>query len=90
MPRFTSLLLLAGLSGSAAAQALIPRPDAAGSDLPPLDCIRQHVTVEVEQQVARVRIEQTFVNRSGHDLEAVYFLPLQESASIGRFSYWSW
>lgn len=88
MQRFTSLLLLAGLSGSAAAQALIPRPEAGGADLPPLDCVSQYVTVEVEQQVARVRIEQTFVNRSGHDLEAVYFLPLSESASIGRFSYW--
>jgi len=83
-----SLLLLLGLTGSVSAQALVPRPGAEQADLAPLDCVSQNVTVEVEQQVARVRIEQTFVNRSGHDLEAVYFLPLSESASISRFSYW--
>jgi Ca-activated chloride channel family protein len=83
-----ALLLLAALTGTAAAQALIPRPGAQEKDLPPFDCTSQQVTVEVEQQVARVRIEQTFVNRSGHDLEAVYFMPLSEQASISRFSYW--
>lgn len=88
MHKITTFLLLAGLTGSAAAQALIPRPGAEEKDLPPLDCVRQNVTVEVEQQVAKVRIEQTFVNRSGHDLEAVYFMPLSEQASISRFSYW--
>lgn len=83
-----ALLLIAALTGSATAQALIPRPGAQEKDLPPLDCVSQNVTVVVEQQVARVRIEQTFLNRSGHDLEAIYFLPLSEQASISRFSYW--
>lgn len=85
---YKALILIAALSGTAAAQALIPRPGAQEKDLPPFDCVSQNVTVEVEQQVARVRIEQTFVNRSGHDLEAIYFMPLSEQASISRFSYW--
>ncbi|MFN8608515.1 MAG: VIT domain-containing protein [Vulcanimicrobiota bacterium] len=35
-----------------------------------------------------MRIEQTFTNRTGQDLEAAYFTPLSEQASISRFSYW--
>ncbi|MBI3929881.1 MAG: VWA domain-containing protein [Armatimonadetes bacterium] len=82
------VLLLAVLAAPARAQLLIPRPLADQPDLPPLECIEQNVTVSIEQQVARVTVEQVFRNSTGQDLEAVYFLPLHESASISRFSYW--
>lgn len=81
-----SLLLSAGI---ASAQALVPRvPADAQKDLPPLVCRQQTVQVEIDNQVARVRVEQVFINNTGADLECVYFLPLHESASISRFSYW--
>jgi len=82
------LLLLWLLTLPSLAQALVPRPEAGGVDLPPLECTDCQVTVTIEHQVAHVRIEQTFLNRTSQDLEAVYFLPLHESASISAFSYW--
>lgn len=82
------LLLFWLLTLPSLAQALVPRPEAGGADLPPLECTDSQVTVTIEHQVAHVRIEQTFLNRTQGDLEAVYFLPLHESASISAFSYW--
>ncbi len=82
------LVLLWLLTLPTYAQTLVPRPDANGPDLPPLECTDSRVTVTIQHQVAHVVIEQTFLNRTPQDLEAVYFLPLHESASISAFSYW--
>jgi Ca-activated chloride channel family protein len=80
--------LLLALVTAATAQVLVPRVDPDKPDLPPLECRTQTVSVDINNQVARVHIEQVFVNNTSGDLECVYYLPLHESATISRFSYW--
>lgn len=83
-----AVLGLTLLAGTCWGQVLVPRVAPEAKDLPPLECRTQAVSVDLNNQIARVRVEQVFVNNTGEDLECVYFLPLQESATISRFSYW--
>jgi Ca-activated chloride channel family protein len=80
-------LLLTWVS-AATAQVLVPRVEPDKPDLPPLEARTQTVAVDISNQVARVHTEQVFVNNTSGDLECVYYLPLHESATISRFSYW--
>jgi Ca-activated chloride channel family protein len=68
-----------------------PRPP-----MPPVrrDCstylaVKNHnVTVTIENQIARTRIDQTFLNDSTYALEGTYIFPLPEDAAIGEFAMW--
>ncbi len=60
----------------------------------PLPCanylsVKNHnVSVTIENQIARTRIDQTFVNDSAYSLEGTYIFPLPDDASIGEFAMW--
>jgi uncharacterized protein YegL len=81
-------VLIATLCSTASAQMLVPRTEADKGDLPPLEVKYQHVAVEISDQVARTSIEQVFINNTTRDLEATYFFPLSEQASIYDFAYY--
>ncbi len=76
------------LCAATSAQMLVPRTETDQSDLPPLQVKYQHVTVKVDDQIARTSIEQVFINNTKRDLEATYFFPLSEQASIYDFAYY--
>lgn len=67
-----------------------PRP------VPPIrrDCstyltVKNHnVTVTLDNQIARTRVDQTFINDSTYALEGTYIFPLPEDAAISEFSMW--
>ena len=62
-PRYRLVVLLMVLIGTAAsAQMLVPRTEVGTKDLPPLQVKYQHVTVDIDNQVARTSIEQVFIN----------------------------
>jgi Ca-activated chloride channel family protein len=68
-----------------------PRPP-----MPPVrrDCatylaVKNHnVTVTIDNQIARTRVDQTFLNDSAYALEGTYIFPLPEDAAIGEFAMW--
>jgi len=55
---------------------------------PPLTLKYQYVTVDINNQVATVKVEQIFYNSSDSDLEGTYCFPLPKDASIASFSRW--
>jgi len=54
--------------------------------LPYLPVKYHRVTVEIQDQVAQVEVDQAFVNDSNVPLEATYVFPLPEDAAISEFS----
>ncbi|MCI0478146.1 MAG: hypothetical protein L0Y55_18035, partial [Anaerolineales bacterium] len=68
-----------------------PRPP-----MPPVrrDCatylaVKNHnVTVTIDNQIARTRVDQTFLNDSAYALEGTYIFPLPDDATISEFSMW--
>ncbi|MCL5950724.1 MAG: VWA domain-containing protein, partial [Chloroflexi bacterium] len=51
--------------------------------------VKNHdVTVTIDNQVARTRIDETFLNDSGYELEGTYIFPLPDDATIGGLSMW--
>jgi Ca-activated chloride channel family protein len=79
----SAVLLL--LSSSVQAQSrLLPKE----KELPPLALVDQVTTVNIDDQVAVTRIEQTFRNSSFRPLEATYVFPLPKGASVRKFSMW--
>ena len=94
MARFLSIAtVLAAVLGllltvqSARADGLIivdPPPDHV--ILPYLPVKYHRVTVEIQDQVAQVKVDQAFVNNSEVALEATYVFPLPEDAAISDFS----
>ena len=49
--------------------------------------VKNHnVTVNIDNQVAQTRIDQTFVNDSDYQLEGTYIFPLPEDATISDFA----
>ena len=84
-----SMLLLCTLLATTHAQMLVPRtPADEAEELPPLVLQSQKVSISIDNQVATTRIVQEFVNNTETDLEAVYFIPLPEAASVSEFAYW--
>jgi Ca-activated chloride channel family protein len=86
MQRFL-LVLLAGLclAGTSRSQGLLVPTD---QDMKPLAMVRHQVTVAIEDQAAVTRVEQTFRNDTGRQLEATYLFPVPKGASVRRFSMW--
>jgi Ca-activated chloride channel family protein len=56
--------------------------------LPPLALVDQKVTITIENQVAVTRIEQSFRNHTGRELEATYLFPVPKGASVRKFTMW--
>lgn len=64
--------------------------------MPPIrrDCstylaVKNHnVSVTIDNQIARTRVDQTFINDSIYALEGTYIFPLPEDAAISEFSMW--
>ena len=77
-------LLLAGAGQARAHGLLIPED----KSLPPLAMLNHRVTVNVEDQVAQTRVEQTFRNHTDRALEATYVFPVPKGASVDRFTMW--
>ena len=82
-------LLFFGVVAGAHAQMLVPRVAEGTEDRPPLETKYCHVTVTIDNQVATTHVEQVFINNTGADLEAVYFVPLPEAATVSDFAYWA-
>ena len=62
-----------------------PRP----SNCPTYLAVKNHnVTVTIENQIARTRVDQTFLNDSTYQLEGTYIFPLPDDAAIGDFAMW--
>ena len=83
------LLLLIAQSARADGLIIIDPPVNPPPDqiiLPYLPVKYHRVTVEIEDQVAQVKVDQAFVNDSEMALEATYVFPLPEDAAISDFS----
>jgi Ca-activated chloride channel homolog len=78
-----AVLLVVGSSARATGM-LIP----VEKKLPPLALVDQKVTINIEDQVAVTRIEQSFRNHTGRELEATYLFPVPKGASVRKFSMW--
>lgn len=89
LPRGLFALCLSTLLASlASAQMLVPRTEVGKTDSSPLQVKYQHVSVRIDNQVAITSIEQVFVNNTKGNLEATYFFPISEQASIFDFAYY--
>ncbi len=77
--------LLALLPGAAAATGLLlPTQEA----LPPLAIKSHRVQIDVTDQAALTRIEQVFVNHTDQQLEATFYFPVPQGATVSDFSLW--
>ncbi len=83
--RALSLAALALAAPPAAAQGLYQRPADGATGPPPRLALESHVVrAEVEEHVARYRVEQTFRNQTDATIEATYLFPLpREAAATG-------
>ena len=52
----------------------------------PLEVTRHRVKVEIDENVARTRVEETFHNRNPRQLEGTYLFPLPPEAAIADFT----
>jgi Ca-activated chloride channel family protein len=75
-------LLLATAGSARAAGILIPEE----KKLPPLAMLNHLVTVDVVNQVATTRVEQTFRNHTDRQLEATYLFPVPKGAAVKKFT----
>src|SRR5256885_11082806 len=85
MRRFVPILLLLALAAPAHARGLLIPTE---RKVPPLAMLNHHVSVEIEDQVAVTRVEQTFRNHTDRQLEATYIFPVPRGASVRKFSMW--
>jgi Ca-activated chloride channel family protein len=56
--------------------------------VPPLAMLNHLVTINVEDQVAVTKVEQTFRNHTSRQLEATYVFPVPKGANVNKFSMW--
>ncbi|MBI4789524.1 MAG: VWA domain-containing protein [Chloroflexi bacterium] len=62
-----------------------PRPP----NCPTYLAVKNHnVTVTIDNQIARTRVDQTFINDSTYQLEGTYIFPLPDDAAISEFAMW--
>jgi Ca-activated chloride channel homolog len=74
------------LSGNRATAHGLLIPDE--KTLPPLAMLNHKVEINIEDQVAVTRVEQTFRNHTDRELEATYVFPVPKGASVNKFSMW--
>src|SRR2546423_5468986 len=77
-------VLLTTTGAARAAELLIPTE----KKLPPLAMLNHEVSIQIEDQVAVTRVEQTFRNHTDRPLEATYIFPVPKGASVRKFSMW--
>ena len=77
---------------TAIARTPVPLPPVAPPirrDCPNYLAVKNHnVSVTIENQIARTRIDQTFLNDSAYQLEGTYIFPLPDDATISEFAMW--
>lgn len=54
----------------------------------PLTMGYHKVTVDIQDQIARTQIEESFINNTSTVLEGVFYFPLPQDASISSFAMW--
>lgn len=80
---FLMTALIAIITGKTEATGMLVPTD---EKIPPLAIKYQHVTTGIKESVAHTKIEQSFTNSTGQQLEATYIFPLPKDASIKEFS----
>ncbi|MEW6685594.1 MAG: VIT domain-containing protein [Candidatus Edwardsbacteria bacterium] len=84
------LTSLSAVSVAEADGVLIPMPPHPNEPFPPALSIKYHkVEINIDDQVARTRVDQVFLNPSPRDLEATYIFPIPEGASVSKFSMYT-
>src|SRR3954447_4751658 len=82
---FALALLALAVSPSAHADGLLVPRD---RSVPPLSLARQTIHVDIKEQMAETTVVQVFQNSSNRDLEADYYFPLPQGASMRKFTMW--
>jgi Ca-activated chloride channel family protein len=77
--------VLLALAGAARAHGLLIPEE---KSLPPLAMLNHKVAIQIDDQVALTRVEQTFRNHTDRPLEATYVFPVPKGASVNRFTMW--
>jgi Ca-activated chloride channel family protein len=80
----TCAVLLACASPSWAHGLLIPED----KTLPPLAMLNHNVSIQITDQLATTRVEQTFRNHTDRNLEATYMFPVPKGALVNKFTMW--
>jgi Ca-activated chloride channel family protein len=79
------LALLLVWAGSVQAHGLLIPVD---RTVPPLAMLSHEVTIDINDQVAVTKVEQTFRNHTDRNLEATYVFPVPKGASVRQFTMW--
>src|SRR5262249_28201557 len=85
MRRLLPVLALLAVAGPAPARGLLIPTE---KKVPPLAMLNHHVSIQIEDQVAVTRVEQTFRNHTDRQLEATYVFPVPKGASVRKFTMW--
>lgn len=82
-----ALVLLLAVSPAAASSRIVPTiPPVRPGDPPAISLQSLQVTATVEAGVARVQLDQVFVNRTGAPAEGTYLFPVPPGASVSSFA----
>jgi Ca-activated chloride channel family protein len=79
------LVLLLVWAGLAEAHGLLIPVD---RTVPPLAMLNHQVAIDINDQVAVTKVEQTFRNHTDRNLEATYVFPVPKGASVRQFEMW--
>jgi Ca-activated chloride channel family protein len=85
MRRSLPLLALLLWTGTASAHGLLIPEE---KNVPPLAMLNHKVKIDIDDQVATTKVEQTFRNHTDRQLEATYVFPVPKGASVNRFTMW--
>jgi Ca-activated chloride channel family protein len=85
MRRFLPVLAVFLCGNAVHAHGLLIPED---KSLPPLAMLNHKVRIQIDDQLAVTRVEQTFRNHTDRNLEATYIFPVPAGASVNRFSMW--
>src|SRR3977135_460071 len=85
MRRILPILLFFVWAGSVQAHGLLIPVE---KTVPPLAMLNHPVKIDIEDQVAVTRVEQTFRNHTDRALEATYIFPVPKGASVRKFTMW--
>jgi Ca-activated chloride channel family protein len=75
--------VLLAMAGTASARGLLIPEE---KSVPPLAMLNHKVTIDVDDQVAVTKVEQTFRNHTNRPLEATYIFPVPRGASVNKFT----
>jgi len=82
----TFALLALALPGAASAQGFLVPPQDMSNGTFSLET--QRVLISVDEGVASYQVEQVFRNNTSSQLEATFYFPLPEDASLSEFAMW--